>query len=457
MPSLIDSFAAGAHSLNTYQQAMNTVANNTTNAATVGYADQSPVFVADSFTPSIGGGGISLGRTESSRDPYAEQSVRSSTSGSSYYSSLSGILSNVEGVFPLPSGTSSTSGGVAGMMNGFFTSFSSLSTNPNDTADRQAVINAAQNLSMAVNEAYTGLTRIQNNSVSQGRASIGQLNALVGQVQQINAAKQNNAASANDPGVDARLHETLESISKITSISTQTAADGTTSIIMGDRTPLLLGVQQYSLSSSMTSGKFTVLDSTGNDVSQFATGGQLGANVDTVDTAIPKYVSQLNNLAKTLADSVNSALTAGLDANNQSGSALFVYDPTSPAQTLSITNITTSEIAAASATNPGGNGNAIALSKMASAPQAAIGQFSLTGYYGNLVSVIGNDSANASNNATTTSQVLAQAKSLRDNVSAVSLDQEATRLTQYQQAFQATGKLISTINSMMQTLLDLIR
>lgn len=456
MPSLIDSFAAGAHSLITYQQAMNTVANNTTNASTPGYAEQSPVFVADSFTPTIGGGGVSLGATQSSRDPYAEQSVRSAISSSSYYSSRSDILSNVEGVFPLPSATSTASGGVAGMMNAFFTSFSSLSTNPNDTADRQAVINAAQNLSTAINEAYTGLTTIQNNSVSQGRDTISQINALVGQIQQINAAKQNNAATANDPGVDAKLHETLESLSKLTSISTQTAADGTTSVIMGGRTPLLLGVQQYSLSSSVTSGKLTVLDSAGTDVSQFATGGQLGANVDTVNSEIPKFVTQLNGLAKTLADSVNSTLSAGLDANNHPGSALFTYDPTSPAQTLSITSITTSEVAAADAANPGGNGNAIALSKMASSPQAALGQFSLTGYYGNLVSVIGSDSAGASNNATTSSQVLAQAKSLRDNASAVSLDQEATKLTEYQQAFQATGKLISTINAMMQTVLDLI-
>jgi flagellar hook-associated protein 1 FlgK len=51
---------------------------------------------------------------------------------------------------------------------------------------------------------------------------------------------------------------------------------------------------------------------------------------------------------------------------------------------------------------------------------------------------------------------VSQAQNLRSNLSAVSLDTEAARLTEYQQAYSATGKLLSVVNQMMQTVLGLI-
>lgn len=457
MANLLDTFTSAAHSLNTYQSAMSVVANNTTNATTVGYADQSAVFTADSFTPSVGGGGVSLNKVFSSRDPYAEQSVFSAQSSSSLSSTLANTLGNVEGVFPLPSAVTPTSGGVAGMLNQFFASVASLTTSPNNTADRQAVINAGDNLSRAFNEAYTGLTNVQSNTANQAKYSVGQINALVSQIQQINSTKQRNASANSDPGLDAQLHASLESLSKLANITTQTANDGTTSVFLNGGTPLLMGVQQFSLTGNMVSGAFKVTDPNNNDVTSYAAaGGSLGGQIKLVNSTLPGYTAQLNTLAKSFADAVNTQLASGVDQNGTAGAALFTYNPLSPAKTLSITAITPDQLAAASTSGPGGNGNITVLSNMGSASQTALGGFTFTGYYGNLSSVVGTDSANAQNNMNTTSLVLAQAKTLRSNISGVSLDQEATRLTQYQQAYQATGKLIGVVNNMVQSILNLI-
>jgi len=43
---------------------------------------------------------------------------------------------------------------------------------------------------------------------------------------------------------------------------------------------------------------------------------------------------------------------------------------------------------------------------------------------------------------------------LRDSVSGVSLDEEMTKLIQYQQAYSAAAKLIQSSDEMMQTLLS---
>jgi flagellar hook-associated protein 1 FlgK len=64
--------------------------------------------------------------------------------------------------------------------------------------------------------------------------------------------------------------------------------------------------------------------------------------------------------------------------------------------------------------------------------------------------------SNASDDKTTQQQLLAQAQSLRSESSSVSLDEEASRLVEYQRSYQATSKLISVIDSMTQVLLGLI-
>jgi len=64
--------------------------------------------------------------------------------------------------------------------------------------------------------------------------------------------------------------------------------------------------------------------------------------------------------------------------------------------------------------------------------------------------------SNASDDSTTQQQLLAQAQSLRSESSSVSLDEEASRLVEYQRSYQATSKLISVIDSMTQVLLGLI-
>jgi flagellar hook-associated protein 1 FlgK len=52
---------------------------------------------------------------------------------------------------------------------------------------------------------------------------------------------------------------------------------------------------------------------------------------------------------------------------------------------------------------------------------------------------------------------LTQARVLRAEVSGVSLDEEAAKLLQYQQAYQAVGKLVSVLNELTDTVMNMIR
>jgi flagellar hook-associated protein 1 FlgK len=171
---------------------------------------------------------------------------------------------------------------------------------------------------------------------------------------------------------------------------------------------------------------------------------------------LPQYQSQLDQLAQNIADTINSQLASGVDQAGAAGAPLFAYNAAAPAKTLAVTSITASQLAAASSGNPGGNDNAVTLSGLQNAAIGTLGGFTFTQFYGALSSTIGRDISNAQDDQTTQQQLLAQAQSLRSQSSSVSLDEEAARLLQYQQAYEATGKLITVINQMTQTLMGLI-
>lgn len=461
MPSLVDSFKSGAHSLSTVEQAIQVVSNDTTNATTPGYADQTPVLSADYFNLSGGGaGGVSLGAVQNSRDTYAEQNVQSAQNAESYSATISAQLQIVEGTFPLTT-TSASGGGIGGAINQFFSAVSNLTTSPNNAANRQVLLDAASTLAVSFNNASSSLDSTKANIVSEGQQDVNAINTIVSQVQKINIAKQQNPSARSDPGMDAQLYSDLEQLSQLASITTSENSDGTTNVYLGGQEALLLGVAQNKLvpttvgTPSLT-GQLQVLDSYGKNVSSLVYGGKVGALLQLANTTLPGYKSQLDTLAQSIADTVNTTLTNGVDQNGNPGAPLFSYAAIGAAQTLSVTGIQPSQIAAAVSSNPQGNDNALNLYALNSTSQTTLGGATFTTFYGNVAAAVGNDSSNAQSAQKTQQQVLSQAQTLRSNLSAVSLDNEAAQLTEYQQAYNATSKLLSVVDQMMQSVLNII-
>lgn len=79
----------------------------------------------------------------------------------------------------------------------------------------------------------------------------------------------------------------------------------------------------------------------------------------------------------------------------------------------------------------------------------------LGAYYAGLVGKIGSDTANASYQTSYQTTLAAQLDAQQLAVSAVSLDEELTNLIKFQHSYQAAAKLISTANSLFETLLGL--
>lgn len=79
---------------------------------------------------------------------------------------------------------------------------------------------------------------------------------------------------------------------------------------------------------------------------------------------------------------------------------------------------------------------------------------SLSGAYADLVSDVGTRASQGKSDVTATAAVLTQAKSARDSVSGVSLDEEAANLIKYQQYYTASSQIIKAAQSIFSTLIN---
>jgi flagellar hook-associated protein 1 len=452
MGNLTTSLINTANALRVYAGALDVTQNNVTNADTPGFVKQRANLEAQPFDLTTGtAGGVVLGPAQNSRNQFAEQSVREQQAATEYYQQKVADISTAQNYFSL-SGTS----GIAPAMSSLFQSFSQLTVTPNDTVARQTILNNAGTVAQNFHDTVTGLLKQTDDLHQQINSTIGSINQIANIIAGINTQSRVDPSGSVDAGVDAQLNSSLEQLAQYVNFSTLQQPDGTVSVYVGGQTPLVIGDQVYAIQGDFSSPQTAILSAAGADITAQLTGGQLGAELDDNNNVIPSYINDLNRLAQTLADEVNNALNSGIDQNGAAPvTDLFSYDATNgAAATLAVNPLTPDQIAAATPGAPGGNGNALSLAALENSP--VVNGYTFADFYGNLGGRVGSDLSAAQSTGATKQSLLSQAQSLRQQVSGVSLDEEAENLLQYQRAYDAISKMVGVLNTLSQTVINLL-
>ncbi|MFP5505489.1 MAG: flagellar hook-associated protein FlgK [Gammaproteobacteria bacterium] len=112
---------------------------------------------------------------------------------------------------------------------------------------------------------------------------------------------------------------------------------------------------------------------------------------------------------------------------------------------------------AANPAGPGDNRNALLLADLQTARILGNGSATLQGAYSQLVSEVGNKSRELQVTSTAAGRLLTETNTALQAESGVNLDEEATNLLRYQQAYQAAGKVMQVASDMFDVLLSLGR
>ena len=103
------------------------------------------------------------------------------------------------------------------------------------------------------------------------------------------------------------------------------------------------------------------------------------------------------------------------------------------------------------------NGVPLKLSALADAPVTALQGMSFNQFYAATASWIGSQLNQAQDASTAQTQTVGQARALRQQLSGVSLDEEATRLMELQRSFQAASRMVTVLDGLTQNIIDMIQ
>ncbi len=186
-------------------------------------------------------------------------------------------------------------------------------------------------------------------------------------------------------------------------------------------------------------------------------GGKLGALLRSRDEVIPRYKSALDEIARSLVEAVNATHKSGYGLDGSTGEDFF--DPAGlTAGTINVAAaiLNDLDLIAASAAGPVGDGdNALAIAGLRSQPITAGGS-TVDEYYNSLVGTLGVESSAATAHRQREEVLVLEIDNRRESVKGVSIDEEMTNLIATQHAYEAAAKLVSVVDEVMDTLLNMV-
>lgn len=411
------------------QDAIDVTGNNITNANTEGYSRQTavqqtkePLHIAALSAVTGEGGQLGTGVTVATitriRNTYLDASYREHSTAAGAAGAQAEELSQAQSAFNEPSST-----GLASQLSKFWSSWSELAEAPSEGAAKVGVVGAATQLTGSLHQLAAQLQSLEGQASAQYAAITGPTGEVASDATQIaelnHQIKLSLAAHQQPNELEDHRDLLLDKLSALASVTVTKEADGTDTVAFGNAAlPLVEGSTAH-WPQALTS----------------AAGGKLGAllELSSPTGALASFQAALNEVAKTLAGSVNELHTA----------TPFFTGTT--AATLEVA-VTPGEVQTSSEGASGGNDVALAI--------AGLRGGAAEQRYAALIAQVGVGVQNATTNQTNSEAVLTAVSNQRQAVSGVSLDEEMTNLITFQRGYQASAQALNVMNEMLNTLIN---
>lgn len=316
----------GLSGLNASQTALAITGNNIANAAVSGYSRQQTIQTTGP-SHNIGAGFVGTGTTLSDvrriYNAYLDNQLQTATSLNTDAAAFQDQITGIDKLL------ADSSTGISSVLTAFFSALQTASAKPSDMASRQLLLTQAQTLSNRFNSISSEMSK-QNSSInSQLETLSGQVNKLTSSIADLNKQITQLSASGASPNnlLDARS-EAVRQLNELVGVTVQ-ERDGNYDVYMGNGQSLVTGNRANTLSavpSAADKSQYSLQINYPNfssDVTSVASGGQIGGLLRYRNDVLNPSMNELGRVALVVADSINSQLGQGLDANGQFGSALF--------------------------------------------------------------------------------------------------------------------------------------
>ena len=326
---MANTLGIGTTALSALQRAISTTGQNIANVNTDGYSRQSVTFSARP-AQDIGvgflGSGVQVTSIDRAYSQFMANDVQQRTASSGYYSLYANAAERVDSMLGDPS-TSITQA-----MDSFFASAEAVANSPTSLPERQVMLSNAETLVQRFDYIVGRVDDVTKEMNSQIAGAVSEINQLAGGIATLN--EEIAKVSGRTGGLPNDLLDQRDAlIVKLSSlVDTKTVAqdDGSLNVFIGRGQPLVTGSVAETLATqtdpdlgSTSIVTLSAFVAGSSDVSDFLTGGKLGAALTVTDEVVNPTRRELNLLAVGFAETVNAIQEGGDDLQGVNGTALF--------------------------------------------------------------------------------------------------------------------------------------
>jgi flagellar hook-associated protein 1 FlgK len=484
--SLFSSLNTANSALSAAQRAMAVTGQNVANVNTDGYSRQRVELqsVGGTTTPAIWsvsnevGSGVDSDKVIRIRDAFLEARAQNQHSDVADLTVQDASFTQVQQAFREPGVN-----GLQSMLTKMWAGWSDIASNPTDPGARSQLLQRADTLVAGLHSTMGQLDEQWSESHDSVQTLLTDVNATATSIADLNQAilRATQSGLPSNELQDKRDALVLHLSEQIGATATR-MSDGSLNVAVGGITLVsgnnatALALRGANSADDATADPPSIVTVPGN--ATVRAGGTAAGQLTTMTSIIPTYESQLNGIAQQLADQVNTVHEGGYDLYGNPGTALF-DDGAGGTTAVTAKNITLAisdpkKLAAAelSPTAAGGtlkpdgtwtvvssdNDNADKLYQLRLGIPQPDGTYAdgADSIYRKMVVALGVQASSAANNLTTANVISTQVDASRESVSGVNIDEEMTNMMQFQHSYAAAGQLVSTIQSMMDTLINMV-
>ena len=471
MLGLLGTLNMAGQSLQTQMTGVEVAGQNLANVNTPGYTRQTvDIETSPDITTSVGpeGTGAEVVSIQQAVDSLLNGQIQSQQSTSGYWTAQQSALQSVQDDLDTflsnanTSGSSSstgtaTSSGLSTQLGNFFNDLQSVATSPTSISARQTLISDAQTLATTFNQMSSQLDQVKTGLNSSLSTDVDSSNQLLSGIATLNgqiSAAEFSGGNANDL-LDERQQD-LNNLSQLTDITTSAGTNNTVNVDIGG-IPLVSGNQVLDTLQTYDPGNGSLyVRTTGGQQDLTLGGGSMQGTIDARDGTLANLQSSINTLASSLIAQVNSVYSGGYSLTGATGGSFFDgSDAGSISVDSSLINDPSSFQASGSATASGDNSIALQLAQLANTAQSTLNGLTFSGSFDQTAGDFGGAAQNANEQVSNQTAVMNMLTNQQSSVSGVSVDQEMTNLLGFQQAYEASAELVSTVNQMLEDTLNM--
>ena len=445
-----DLLSIGLSGAKAARTALDITAQNIANAGTDGYVRRSVGLAEMSATGYHGTindvslSGVRVERVVRNADAFRQSEVRRTGSDTARADAEVGGLGNAEAALE--------QSGVYPAITAFESSLQKLQEDPIDTSLRASVIEATRTMTATFQIASRQLDAVGTSLRFQASDGVAQVNRIAGELARTNLrlARAADASSDQTALLDQR-DKLLGDLSQYGDINTSLSADGSVTVTLGSATagpptsPLVSGGTTAALAmTTATDGAISfTLDGAGLSLS----GGSMAGQALAVGK-LNQLKVDLDELAADIVTTVNAAQGNGTARDGIAGADLLAG---SSAATMSLVTGDPAKIATAPAGAPAGSRDSGNLGALRTA-------LSVASPAGRMDAILFDVSATVSGRTVTRDALATISDAARTALVAqtgVDLDTEGVNLVRYQQAFQASGRVMQVASTLFDSLLQI--